>query len=244
MRKIAFFFVFLFAGINTAFAQRIPLEVSFGVGGYFPEDGRYSHFFEHNPANFSGQVTYKWSVLDFKAGFESMRKRTDKQEKFFDFDIIPDFGTLDTIRIIHTATDVKSYVRASGFRLGVAFHPFREAAFSPFVGFGGSFGSSKGHGDSLAVVIDTILDYTQRDTITGEPDTTVRDISPPPSQVAEFSKNFSGFYLEAGAQARLPYNFFFVFEAIRDFRSNNKAGVIGPVKGGGTLIGMRLGYRF
>lgn len=236
MRPLLLLGFFLLASTGLAFAQRIPLEVSFGVGGYFPEDGRYSHYFRHNPANFSGQVVYGWKVLDIKAGFERMQKWNRGGDEFSRTDFYPEVGPLDSVKITHTGTSVNSYVRTSGFRLGAAFHPFREAAFSPFVGLGGSFGSTKGYGDSLAFVTDTVLN-----------DQFVYDTSyssQSRSQVAEFSESFSGFYLEAGAQARLPHNFFFVFEAIRDFRSKDKAGVIGPAKGGGTLIGIRLGYRF
>lgn len=236
MRRIMLSGFFLLALAGFAQAQRIPLEVSFGVGGYFPHDGRYTHFFDHNPANFSGQVAYAWSVLDLKVGFERMQKWNRGGDEFLQTTFYPEFGGVDSVKISHTATAVNSYMRASGFRLGAAFHPFREAAFSPFLGFGGSFGSTKGYGDSTAVVTDTVLDdqfaYDTSYTTSTQ------------SQVAEFSESFSGFYLEAGVQARLPYRFFFVFEAIRDFRSEDKAGVIGPAKGGGTLLGMRLGYRF
>jgi len=236
MRQILLSGFFLLVLTGMAQAQRIPLEVSFGVGGYFPQDGRYTHFFDHNPVSFSGQVAYTWSFLDFKAGFERMRKATDRNDEFQETEFFPTFGTLDSVKISNTATSVNSYVRTSGFRLGAAFHPFREAAFSPFLGFGGSFGSTKGRGDSLAVMTDSVFDdqfaYDTSYTTTTQ------------SQVAEFSESFSGFYLEAGVQARLPYRFFFVFEAVRDFRTKDKTGVIGPAKGGGTLIGMRLGYRF
>lgn len=236
MRRILLSGFFLFALTGFAPAQRIPLEVSFGVGGYFPHDGRYSHFFDHNPANFSGQVAYAWSALDLKAGFERMQKWNRGGDEFSQTTFYPTTGPLDSVKISNTSTAVNSYLRVSGFRLGAAFHPFREAAFSPFLGVGGSFGSSKGKGDSVAVVTDTVLD----DQFAYDTSYT----SSTQSQVAEFSESFSGFYLEAGVQARLPYRFFFVFEAIRDFRSNNKPGVIGPAKGGGTLVGMRLGYRF
>ncbi len=236
MRRILLSGFFLFALMGIARAQRIPLEVSFGVGGYFPEDGRYSHFFEHNPASFSGQVVYGWRVLDVKAGFERMQKWNRGGDEFTQTTFYPDFGALDSVKLTQTSTAVNAYLRTSGFRIGAAFHPFREAAFSPFFGIGGSFGSTKGRGDSVAVVTDTVLDDqfvydTSYTTVTQ-------------SQLAEFSESYSGFYLEAGAQARLPYNFFFVFEAVRDFRSKDKAGVIGPAKGGGTLLGIRLGYRF
>ncbi len=236
MRRILLSGFFLLALTGFTRAQRIPLEVSFGVGGYFPHDGRYSHFFDHNPANLSGQVAYAWSVLDLKAGFERMRKETDRSDEIRGVEFFPLFGQLDSVIISNTVTSVNSYVRTSGFRLGAAFHPFREAAFSPFLGLGGSFGSTKGRGDSVAVVTDTVFDnqFAYDTSYT----TAIQ------SQVAEFSESFSGFYLEAGVQARLPHRFFFVFEAIRDFRSNNKQGVLGPAKGGGTLIGMRLGYRF
>ncbi|MCI0405505.1 MAG: hypothetical protein L0Z48_01735 [candidate division Zixibacteria bacterium] len=236
MRQILQSAFFLLALTGFSFAQRIPLEVSFGVGGYFPEDGRHSHFFEHNPASFSGQMVYGWRVLDVKAGFERMQKWNRGGDEFTQTTFYPDFGKFDSVKLAQTSTAVNAYLRTSGFRLGAAFHPFREAGFSPFFGIGGSFGSAKGRGDSVAVVTDTVLDsnfvYSTSRTNSFQ------------SQVAEFSESFSGFYLEAGAQARLPYNFFFVFEAIRDFRSKDKAGVIGPAKGGGTLLGIRLGYRF
>lgn len=236
MRRILLSSFFLLVLTGFVQAQRIPLEVSFGVGGYFPEDGRYSHYFDHNPANFSGQVTYGWSVFDIKAGFERMQKWNRGGDEFTQTTFYPDFGAVDSVKLTNTSTAVNAYLRTSGFRIGAAFHPFREAAFSPFFGIGGSFGSSKGRGDSVAVVTDTILDdQFAYDTSY----TTVNQ-----SQVAEFDESFSGFYLEAGAQARLPYNLFFVFEAIRDFRSEDKAGVIGPAKGGGTHLGVRLGYRF
>ena len=236
MRHILLSGFFLFGLASFAQGQRIPLEVSFGIGGYFPQDGRYTHFFDHNPANFSGQATYVWSVLDLKAGFERMQKWNRGGDEFSQTTFYPDFGAVDSVKLTQTSTAVNAYLRTSGFRLGAAFHPFREAAFSPFFGFGGSFGSTKGRGDSLAVVTDTILDdQFSYDT---------SYITMNQSQVAEFSESFSGFYLEAGVQARLPHRFFFIFEAIRDFRSEGKAGVIGPANGGGTLIGTRLGYRF
>ena len=236
MRKILLSGFFLLVLTGLVQAQRIPLEVSFGVGGYFPEDGRYSHYFDHNPANFSGQMVYGWKVLDIKAAFERMQKWNRGGDEFNQTAFYPDFGAVDSVKLTNTSTAVNAYLRTSGFRIGAAFHPFREAAFSPFFGIGGSFGSSKGRGDSVAVVTDTILDdQFAYDTSY----TTVNQ-----SQVAEFDESFSGFYLEAGVQARLPYRFFFIFEAIRDFRSEDKAGVIGPAKGGGTLIGARLGYRF
>ncbi len=236
MRLLLLSGFFLLALTGFSLAQRIPLEVSFGVGGYFPEDGRYSHFFDHNPADFSGQVVYGWRVLDIKAGLERMQKWNRGGDEFTQTSFYPATGPLDSVKIAHTATSVNSYVRTSCFRLGAAFHPFREAAFSPFLGLGGSFGSTKGYGDSLGVVTDTVLD-----------DQFVYDTSyssRTQSQAAEFSESFSGFYLEAGVRARLPKNFFFIFEAIRDFRSKDKAGVLGPAKGGGSLVGIRLGYRF
>ncbi len=236
MRKILLLGFFLLVSTAFAQAQRIPLEVSFGVGGYFPQDGRYSHYFDHNPAIFSGQVAYAWSVLDIKAGFERMQKWNRGGDQFTQTSFYPEIGTLDSVKVSNTTTSVNSYLRTSGFRLGAGFHPFREAAFSPFFGFGGSFGSTNGRGDSVAVVTDSVFDDQFAF------DTSYTTVNQ--SQVAEFSESFSGLYLEAGAQARLPYNFFFVFEVIRDFRSKDQAGVIGPAKEGGTLIGMRLGYRF
>lgn len=237
MRKIALFFVFLFGTVCTAFAQRIPLEVSFGVGGYFPEDGRYSHFFDHNPAGFSGQAVYGWKILDFKVGFERLQKRTNSattssDSRFFSEDEV----TVDSVAFIDNFSTMNSYMRATTFRFGTAFHPFRWGAFSPFLGFGGSVSSSKGHGN-VEIVTDSTIVYV--DTTT---DRSVSDTAH--SSVSQFSESVFGTYLEAGVKTQLPKNFFFVFEAIRDFRSKNKAGVIGPVKGGGTLIGMRLGYRF
>ncbi|MGE5692940.1 MAG: hypothetical protein ACM3YF_04080 [Candidatus Zixiibacteriota bacterium] len=236
MRKILLSGFFLLVLTGLVQAQRIPLEVSFGVGGYFPEDGRYSHYFDHNPANFSGQVVYGWKVLDIKAAFERMQKWNRGGDEFNQTTFYPDFGAVDSVKLTNTSTAVNAYLRTSGFRIGAAFHPFREAAFSPFFGIGGSFGSSKGRGDSVAVVIDTVLDsnfvYSTSRTTSFQ------------SQVTDFSEGYSGFYLEAGAMTRLPYRFFLVFEAIRDFRSNNKQDILGPAKGGGTLLGLRLGYQF
>jgi len=232
--------VFVLAAV-LAFAQRIPVEFSVGVGGYFPHDGRYTHFFDHNPANFSLQAAYGWRAFDLKAGLDRLRKSTNGGDEFslpertYDTVIAPDtFSVRSTNR---TSTSVNSYVRASGFRFGAAFHPFREAAFSPFIGFGASIFSSKGHGDSVKVSYDSIY--------VGSPDTLDRvDTTQISSGVAQFSESVFGTYIEAGVQTRLPHNLFFVFEAIRDFRANDKATLLGPIKGGGTVIQARLGYRF
>lgn len=241
MRQILLLSFFLFALTNFAQAQRRPLEVSFGVGGYFPEDGRYSHFFDHNPANFSGQLAYAWSVLDLKAGFERVQKWNRGGDEFSQTSIYLTGFTYDSSKITHTASTMSSYVRASGLRFGAAFHPFRTAAFSPFIGFGAALISSKGYGDSALVVYDSVFLTSPGPP---NPPNRVDTLPPTSSSVAPFSESVFGTYLEAGVYTSLPCNLFFVLEAIRDFRSKDKAGVIGPAKGGGTLIGMRLGYRF
>ncbi|MGH8005265.1 MAG: hypothetical protein ACRECJ_11140 [Limisphaerales bacterium] len=241
MRQILLSGFFLLALTGFVQAQRIPLEVSFGVGGYFPEDGRYSRYFDHNPANFSGQVTYGWSVLDIKAGFERMQRWNRGGDKFLQTSVYVTGFTYDSSKITHTTSTLNSYVRASGFRFGAAFHPFRAGAFSPFIGFGTTLISSKGYGDSALVVYDSV--FLTSGGPPNPPDR-VDTVTATTSSVTPFSKSVFGTYLEAGVKTKLPYNFFFVLEAIRDFRSKDKAGIIGPAKGGGTLIGMRLGYRF
>jgi hypothetical protein len=239
MRKILGFTVAAMLVYSSVLAQKIPVEFSVGVGGYFPHDGRYSHFFDHNPASWSVQGVYKWSALDLKLGYDNARKSTNGGDRFSQrTNYPPNVSSLDSFKTTFTATGVKSYVRASGFRFGAAFHPFRAAAVSPFIGFGGSTTSTKGYGDSVLVAFDSV--YISSETVPDRVDTlpAVR------SSVAPFSESVFGTYLEAGVQAQLPRNFFFIFEAIRDFRPKDKAGVMGPGKGGGTLVGMRLGYRF
>lgn len=240
MKRILFLAGVFVLAAGSVFAQRIPIEFSVGIGGYFPHDGRYSHFFDHNPANVSVQAAYGWSVLDFKVGVEHLRKSANTtddfspQTEFFPQDKI----TPDSAKTTFKTRKLKSYVRATAFRFGTALHLFREAAFSPFVGAGGSISSSKGYGTRVFFV-DTVITYA---------DTTrqTRVASAPPDRdsVNRFSESVFGTYIEAGVKARLPYNFFFVFEAVRDFRANDKKGVLGPAKGGGTLIGIRLGYKF
>lgn len=241
MRRILQSAFFLLVLTGFVQAQRIPLQVSFGVGGYFPHDGRYSRYFDHNPANFSVQAAYGWKVLDLKAGFERMQKWNRGGDQSSQTTIYVTGFTYDSSKITHTASSVNSYVRASGFRFGAAFHPFRTSAFSPFIGFGGTILSSKGNGDSSLMVYDSVFL-----TSTGPPDSPDRVDTLPPatSSVAPFSESVFGTYIEAGVYTRLPHNFFFVVEAIRDFRPKDKAGVIGPAKGGGTHLGIRLGYRF
>ncbi len=238
-RKLFLTGVFVLAAVS-AFAQWIPIELSIGVGGYFPHDGRYSHFFEHNPANLSFQAVYPWSVLDFKAGFEHLRKSENSfdvfsvDEKSFPKEKI----TPDSVIITTKIRDLKSYVRASTFRFGAAFHLFRAASFSPYLGVGGSMSSSKGYGtrvffaDSQVVYSDTTKSTREASAL------------PDKDSVNSFSESVFGTYIEAGVQTRLPHNLFFVFEAIRDFRANDKATLLGPIKGGGTVIQARLGYRF
>jgi hypothetical protein len=232
---------FLLAWTGFSFAQRIPLEVSLGVGGYFPEDGRYSHFFEHNPANFSGQVVYGWRVLDIKAGFERMQKWNQGGDRSSQIAVYVTGFTYDSSKITHTRSSVGSYIRASGFHFGAAFHPFRAGAFSPFIGFGTTVFSSKGYGDSTLEVYDSVFL-----TSSGPPNPPDRIDTLPTttSSVTPFSENVFGTYLEAGVKTQLPYNLFFVLEVKRDFRSDKKQGIFGPAKGGGTLLGLRLGYRF
>lgn len=238
MRKILLSGFFLLAFFGFAQAQRIPLEVSFGVGGYFPEDGRYNQFFDHNPASFSGQAVYGWKILDFKVGFEGLKKRTNGTTNSSDNAFFPPEGPFyDSVVITDRSSKINSYVRATTFRFGGAFHPFRTAAFSPFLGVGGSISSSKGHATNDLFTDSAIIyaDTAKQTRLTSDSNT---------SSVAPFSESVFGTYVEVGIQTRLPRNFFFVVEAIRDFRSKDKAEVIGPAKGGGTLLGMRLGYRF
>lgn len=241
MRNLLLCSSFLLAFGGFAQAQRIPVEVSFGVGGYFPQDGRYSHYFSHNPASFSGQVTYHWSIFDVKAGFERMQKWNHGGDVSSQSAIYLTGITYDSTKIFHKTTDISSYMRASGFRFGAAIHPFREAAVSPFAGFGFSVISSKGHGDSALAEYDSVFTTT-----TGPPNPPDRVDTIPraESSVAPFSESVFGTYLEAGVYTHLPRNFFFVVEAVRDFRSKDKANILGPAKGGGTLVGLRLGYRF
>jgi len=238
MRKILLSGFFLLVLTGLVQAQRIPLEVSFGVGGYFPEDGRYSHYFDHNPANFSGQVVYGWKVLDIKAGFERMQKRTNSSATSRDVTVFPpDEPFLDSVAIRDDSSSINSYMRASSFRFGVAFQPFRKAAFSPYFGFGGSVVSTKGYGDNFLVTDSAIIYADTTKPVRTNSQTTSASIPP-------FSESVFGTYIEVGVKTQLPYNLFFVVEAIRDFRSNSKQGVLGPANGGGTLLGIRLGYRF
>lgn len=237
MRKILGFTIAVMLVYGSVLAQKIPVEFSAGIGGYFPHDGRYAQFFNHNPANWSVQGVYKWSALDLKAGFDQMRKRTNRTNTSFDQRPFSKDGLfVDSIATASVSSFVNSYLRASTFRFGGAFHPFREAGFSPFLGFGGSVSSSKGYGHSVLSTDSTVIyaDNTPS-RMNSDADT---------STVAPFSESVFGTYLEAGVQAQLPHNFFFIFEAIRDFRPKDKAGVLGPAKGGGTLVGIRLGYRF
>jgi hypothetical protein len=239
MRKIFGFTAAAMLVYGSVLAQKIPVEFSVGVGGYFPHDGRYSQFFDHNPASWSLQGVYKWSALDLKAGFDNVRKSANGGDQFSRTTTYPpDAVLVDSFKTTFTATGVKSYVRASTFRFGAAFHPFRTAAVSPFIGFGGGVTSTKGFGDSVLVAYDSV--YI---TSSSTPDR-VDTLPAVRSSVAPFSESVFGTYLEAGVQAQLPYDFFFIFEAVRDFRPKDKAGILGPGKGGGTLIGMRLGYRF
>jgi len=240
MRPLLLSGFFLFGLASFAQGQRIPLEVSFGIGGYFPQDGRYTHFFDHNPASFSGQAAYAWSVLDFKAGFERMRKTNNRGDESSQSTIFLTNFLYDSQKVSHTSTKLNSYVRVSTVRLGLAFHPFRKASFSPFIGFGVGITSTKGYGDSARAGYDSVY----IDSFPPSPPDRVDTLPPAASSVGRFSKSVFGSYLEAGVHTRLPYNFFFAFEAVRDFRSKDKAGLIGPAKGGGTLLGMRLGYRF
>lgn len=236
MRKILLSGFFLFALTGFARAQRIPLEISLGVGGYFPHDGRYSHYFDHNPANFSGQAVYGWKFLDFKVGFEGLKKRTNSSTSSSDAEFYSEDGLIvDSAAFTDNSSTINSYVRASTFRFGTAFHPFRWGAFSPFLGFGGGVSSTKGYGNSELITDSTIV-Y-----VGSTPDRTTSDTAR--SSVPQFTGSVFGTYLEAGVKTQLPKNFFFVFEAVRDFRSN-KEDIVGPAKKGGTLLGIRLGYRF
>ena len=236
LRSCVIFLFFLSFGLSVS-AQERALKVSFGVGKYFPDDERYSHFFEHKPVNYSVELGYAFWVLNIETGLEHFAVSRNTTEQFYYRKAYPpDRVPYDSFLITGGIIDVKSNLRSSAFRVGVVLSPWENKMFSPFIGVGGSLISSKGYGDSSLVRSDTFYNNTAG----GRPGGYYFIFDS--SKVPKFKKSALGGYIKGGLEVHLPYSIFFIFEAIHDLRFRSDTGILGSLKGG-TLIGLRMGYR-